>query len=179
MIHREHALQRGVMWFVQRAIAVEHVFACHDRAKPTSEHSHAFEAARGLRSGWPDTELALDGGRTFRCELKKRGGRLIVGSEQHLVIRRLADIGHPTAWADSVMAYGQACERWSVPLRANWRHVATLADEMVAADIRTQEAKQAAKDAQAEQQPMPRVRRKRTRPTAAQIARVERARRPT
>jgi hypothetical protein len=144
-VHREWSLQSCIKWFVARAIAVEHEFACHDRGAARSALEHLHEASRGIRSGWPDTELCLNGGRTFRCELKAPGNKVQEGSQQEHILGRLAAIGHPATWVDSVMAYGEACERHSVPLRANWRTVAQVGDELYAAAVRRQEAKEAAK----------------------------------
>ena len=73
MTQPEWAVQRGVMRFCRRAIACEFEFASHDRGRPRSEMEHIGEAARGVRHGWPDVELALAGSRTFRCELKAPG----------------------------------------------------------------------------------------------------------
>jgi len=143
VIHREHALQRQIKWFVERAVAVEHLFMCHDRGRARSHNEHAWEFMRGILSGWPDTELALNGGRTFRCELKANGRMLQEDSAQNKIITRLKLLGHNADWADSVMAYGIVAERNHVPLKKNWKTLAQLADERVAADIRVQEAKAA------------------------------------
>jgi hypothetical protein len=144
-VRREWSLQSCIKWFVARAVAVEHEFACHDRGAARSALEHLHEASRGIRSGWPDTELLLNGGATFRCELKAPGNRVQDGSAQEHILSRLAAIGHPTTWVDGVIAYGEACERHSVPLRRNWRTVAQVGEELYAAAIRRQEAKESPK----------------------------------
>ena len=167
MIYWEWPLQRALKWFVARAIAVPHVFACHDRGAPRSEHEHIVEAARGIRRGWPDTELVLPKGRTFRCELKRYGRRIEIGSAQDHIRLALNQLNHPTSEADSVRGYAEECCRFDVPLKPNWPTLAQLADEMVAADIREQQAKAAAKSAAASSttdppliKPRPKVRRR-------------------
>jgi len=179
-IQREHALQRQILRFVGEAVRVPHMFACHDRGRARSEYEHIHEAERGIRAGWPDTELCLNDGITFRCELKDVGKHVVAGSAQDYVLGKLNMLGHRSTVADSVKAYGEACERFGVPLRGNWRTLAQLADERVAADIREQEVKEAAKQA-AEPPPAevvvlrPKPRR---RPSPAQIKRVFGAMKP-
>jgi hypothetical protein len=140
-IQREWAVQRGVKFFVKRCVAVEHEFAAHDRGFARSEYEHIGEAARGIRRAWMDTELALKGGRTFRCELKAPGVRIDKNGDQWKLIHRMNDIGHPTWWANSVRGYALAALDYGVPILGNWETVAQHADELVAADIREQEAK--------------------------------------
>ena len=129
------------MVFCSKCIAVPHAFASHDRAARTSAHSHIFQARRGIRRGWPDTELLLPGGRTFRVELKRPGVRVEEESQQADVLVKLNDLGHQSTWANSVTMYGEECERFGVPLWGNWRTVAQLGDEYVAAKIRKAEGK--------------------------------------
>ena len=141
MIHREFELQKAIKVFVKRCVAVPHEFASHDRAAPRSPLDHVFQAERGVRRSWPDTELLLDGGKTFRCELKRPGRKLDDETQQSELLTRLVSIGHPASWANSVSMYGTQCERFGVPLHGNWRTVAQLADEHVLAQIRKQELK--------------------------------------
>lgn len=140
-IQREWAVARGVKFFCKRCIAVQHEFAAHDRGRSRSALEHIGEANRGLRAGWPDIELVLAGGRTFRCELKAPGVRLEEGGRQQALLKRLNDLGHPAAWANSVRGYAEACLEHAVPLTENWATVAALADELVAGDIRRQETR--------------------------------------
>jgi hypothetical protein len=167
MIFREHALQRQIVRFVAKAVAVPHLFACHDRGAARSDRDHLHEAERGIRAGWPDTELCLPGGKTFRCELKSNGKSIEIGSSQDHLRIRLNQLAHPAAEADSVAAYGEQCLRFGVPLRDNWRVLAQLHDEYAAADIRKQKAAEAEKKAAAAAttdpplvKPRPKVRRK-------------------
>jgi len=175
MIHREHPVHRAWLTFCKRCVAVPFEPAAHDRAAPRSAHDHEWQAKRGLRGDWLDTELALDGGRTFRCELKAFGVKLEVGGKQERLIIRLNELGHPSTWANSIAMYGQQCERFGVPLRANWRTVAQLADEHALAEIRAEEVSKAKPKADA-----PKVVKFRTirrgRPTEAQIRKAEAAR---
>jgi hypothetical protein len=141
MIHREFELQKAVKIFVKRCVSVPHEFASHDSAAKRSDFARIEDAGRGVRRGWPDTELLLDGGRTFRCELKRPGRVLDEDAQQTELLTRLVSIGHPSSWANSVTMYGTQCERFGVPLYGNWRTVAQLADEHVLAQIRKQELK--------------------------------------
>src|SRR5690349_17674822 len=99
MIHREHILQRGVVSFCKRCIAVPHEFAAHDRAAPKSTQDHVWQARRGIRAGWPDTELLLMGGMTFRVELKAPKVKFDEESRQGDMLIRLNDLGHKASWA--------------------------------------------------------------------------------
>jgi hypothetical protein len=147
MIHREHPLQRGWLSFCKRCIAVPFEPASHDRAAARSANDHIWQTQRGIRRAWPDTELALNGGRTFRCEFKAPGVKLDRDGDQGKLLRRLNELGHTATWANSIVMYGEECERFGVPLRANWRTVAKVIDEHVLADIRQQEvAAEVAKD---------------------------------
>lgn len=143
--HPEFALQRGIMRFCKRAIACEFEFASHDRGRARSQTEHIYEAARGIRRSWPDVEVALAGGRTFRCELKALGAGIDVRGDQFRMIHRLRALGHPTWWANSVDMFASLASSLRMPLKANWRVVAAHEDQLVAADIRGQEVKAAAK----------------------------------
>ena len=175
MVHKEHILQRGVVIFCKRCVAVPHEFAAHDRAAPKSEHDHIWQAARGIRTGWPDTELLLAGGRTFRVELKAPKVSLDEDGRQADVLIRLNELGHAASWANSVMMYGRECERFGVPLHGNWKTVAQLIDEHVLAEIRKEQAK--AKQPKAAAASIVNLRTvRRGRPTPAQIKKAEAAR---
>jgi hypothetical protein len=137
-IQHEWALQRGIRRFVKRAVAVEHEFACHDRGRARSGAEHIGEANRGIRRSWPDTELAIEGGLTFRCELKRSGIELDADSDQARMLTRLRWLGHPSYWANSVLTYGTWAAAAGVPLAGNWAAIAKHEDERVAADIRGQ-----------------------------------------
>ena len=184
MIHREWILQEHLVPLVHKVVAVPHIFTCHDRGGKKSEFQLIYEQKRGIRRGWPDTELCLNNGRTFRCELKARGKTVVVGSAQETIISRLSMLGHPTGQADSCVAWCEAAERRSVPLRANWRTLAQLADAHVEAEIREKEAKAAAapiviEPPEAPAAPLisPRPKSRRT-PSKRQIARVFQAMKP-
>lgn len=141
MTHPEHALQRAIKVFTRRCVMVPHEFVSHDRAAPRSEFDHVWQSRRGIRRSWPDSELVLEGGRTFRCELKRPGVSLGEDSHQSELLTRLNDLGHLSAWANSVTMYGEQCERFNISLRGNWRTVAQIADEHVLAEIRKEKAK--------------------------------------
>lgn len=145
MTHPESAVQRGVVRFCRRALACGYELAAHDRSQEHGENSHIYEAQRGYRRDWPDVELALDGGAGFRCELKAPGKKPDPKSGQLRMIARLNQLGHPSAWANSVMMFGEEAAQRGVPLALNWRVVAAHEDELVAADIRKQEVKAEAK----------------------------------
>jgi hypothetical protein len=141
MIHRESALQRGVKRFVRRAVALPHIFAAHDRSAEHDTGSHLFETERGIVPGWPDT-VTITPGLHFYAELKTPGKRPT--QQQARVGASLnAMPGCAWAWADTVTGFALLAEAARVPLLPNWRTVAAHEDELVAADIRKQEAKQA------------------------------------
>lgn len=144
-VQKEWCVQRGVVRFVKRCVAVQHEFASHDRGRARSAQEHIYEAARGLRPAWPDTELVLEGGKTFRCELKAPGVKIAANGDQMKMLQRLHALGHPVAWANSVTMYAQKAAWRGVPLSPNWMTVAAHEDELVAADIRAQEVKAEAK----------------------------------
>ena len=141
----EWALQRGVLRFCKRAIDGPYEAACHDRGRARSAMEHIGEAARGLRHGWPDLEIVLPKGRTFRCELKAPGAKIDVKGEQFRLLERLSDFGHPATWANSCHGFAVNALSLGVPLQSNWQYVAQHEDELVAADVRRQEVKAEAK----------------------------------
>ena len=140
-IQREFALQRGVLRFCKRAIDGPYEAACHDRGRARSAMEHIGEAARGLRHGWPDLEIVLPKGRTFRCELKAPGVSIDDKGEQFRLLKRLSELGHPATWANSVYGFAVSALSLGVPLQSNWQYVAQHEDELVAADVRRQQAK--------------------------------------
>lgn len=140
-IQFEWALQRGVKRFVKRAVAVEHEFACHDRGAKRSAVEHIYEAERGIRRDWPDTELAYVGGHTFRCELKRADVVFDWTSGQGRLLQKLQRIGHGSAAATTVTEYGVAAELAGVPLVPQWRMIARHEEELVTGDIRNQRVK--------------------------------------
>lgn len=141
MIHAESAVQRGIVRFCKRAIAVPYLLACHDRAKEHQTGQHIFEAARGIRAGWPDAEINIPGPLTVRVELKAPNKKLEPGGAQERIGQLLTDLGHAWGWANSVLSWAEVLERFSVPMLPAWRLIAAHEDELVAADIRKQEAK--------------------------------------
>ena len=144
-IQREFALQRGVMRFCKCAIDGPYEFASHDRGRARSEMEHIAENNRGLRSSWPDVELVLPKGRTFRCELKAPGVSIDGKGEQFRLLKRLSELGHPATWANSVYGFAVNALSLGVPLQSNWQYVAQHEDELVAADVRKQIARAEAK----------------------------------
>jgi len=101
----EWTLQTKIKAFVREYCAEDHEFAAHDRSFDATGKQHIFEAERGIRAAWPDTELVLPRRRTFRCELKWGDNKVRDGDEQHKLIFRLSSLGHPTGWASSVTGY--------------------------------------------------------------------------
>ena len=182
MIHKEWIFQEHLRAWVSRAVAVPHIFMCHDRGGKKTELQLIFERKRGILPGWPDTELCLQGGRTFRCELKARGKAVAAGSAQEFILSRLNMLGHSAGQADCVLAYAEACERWSIPLKANWRTLAQLADASIDAEIREKEAKASVAVLDPPEAPAaplisPRPKSRRN-PSRSQIARVFNAMKP-
>ena len=141
----EWCLQRGVLRFCKRAIDGPYEAACHDRGRARSAMEHIGEAARGLRHGWPDLEIVLPKGRTFRCELKAPGVSIDDKGEQFRLLKRLSELGHPATWANSVYGFAINALSLGVPLQGNWQYVAQHEDELVAADVRKQIARAEAK----------------------------------
>jgi hypothetical protein len=141
MIHRESALQKGVKRFVRRAVALPHIFAAHDRSAEHGTGSHLFETERGIGPGWPDT-VTITPGLHFYAELKAPGKRPT--QQQAQVGASLNSMpGCAWAWADTVMGFAVLADAAHVPLLPNWRQVAVHEDELVAGDIRKQEARAA------------------------------------
>jgi hypothetical protein len=178
MIHPESALQRGVKRAVKRTVACEHEFVCHDRGQEQNAGSHIWEEARGMRGGWPDAEIVLAGGLTFRCELKRPGWKPPnVEKDEHwrrqsMILRRLRELGHRAEYATSVMEFLTHAYAADVPLHSNWRFVAAHEDELVAADIRSQQAKEDARKAGT----VPKLKPPRVKASPGRIRRVERLR---
>lgn len=146
-IHPEYAVQRAVVRFVAKCVAVPHEFASHDRGQARSANEHQWDALRGIRSGWMDVELLLEGGITFRCELKAPGKKPDPKGKQIWFIDRMNALGHPAAWANSVTMFAKEALKAGIPLRASWPAVAEHEDALAAADIRAQELKAKAKRA--------------------------------
>ena len=113
----EHQLQIQINKFVREMVACSHQFASHDRSPPRTPLQHAREKMRGTVRGWPDTELLLSGGVTFRCELKAPGE--YPNESQRVIGGRLRALGHPWAWANSVTEYLKAAREAGVPFHPN------------------------------------------------------------
>jgi len=129
----EHALQKELKGLVREYVAIPHKFAAHDRTKKTNDTQHILEAARGIVSGWPDTELCLLGGDTFRCELKARGKQVKKCSNQDRVINELNRLGHRTYVADCAVAYVKAAiASGIVPFRPGAMRRAEAIDQFLA-----------------------------------------------
>lgn len=126
----EHALQTQIKKLVREFVALDHEFAAHDRSENRSGTQHMWEKARGARKGWPDIEIVLAGGGTFRCELKAKGRKPDL--DQLNVIARLNALGHPTAWADSAATFVQEAARLGVPMRAGVERRALVIDAFLA-----------------------------------------------
>jgi len=117
--HPESNLQTKIKQFVRDCVACRHKFAAHDRSKDHSGLQHMFEKQRGIVTGWPDTELLLPGGVTFRCELKAAGKAIEQGGTQEAIGAEIASLGHPWAWANSVVSYLAAARAAGVPFHPN------------------------------------------------------------
>jgi hypothetical protein len=126
----EHALQVQLGRFCREYLATPHFFAAHDRSENSSGMQHMWEAARHVVAGWPDVEIALQGGRTVRVELKAPGNR--PSSAQAAVMDRLSDLGHPTGWADSAVAFLALLREFGVPWRENADKKAAAIDAFLA-----------------------------------------------
>lgn len=115
--HQEHNLQTKLVAFCREYIAVPHEFAAHDRSENHGGKQHLWEAKRGIRRSWPDIELALQGGRTIRCELKAAGKKLMPGSDQERLAERLNALGHVTFWANTATMFLHFARLSDVPFR--------------------------------------------------------------
>lgn len=115
--HPESALQTQIKKFVRDCVACPHIFAAHDRSKDHSGVQHLFEKMRGVVTGWPDTELLIPSGITFRCELKAPGKQIEADGTQAKLGAEIAALGHPWAWANSVQSYLAAARAAGVPFR--------------------------------------------------------------
>jgi len=131
--HPEWTLQTKIKGFVREFCAIPHEFAAHDRSFDKTSKQHIFEAERGIRRGWMDTELAVAGGKTFRCELKWGDNKVKDTDEQGLLIARMNDLGHPTTWASSVHGYLQGALRAGIPFHPGAVERAARIDEFLRA----------------------------------------------
>jgi hypothetical protein len=126
----EAALQTQLKRLVREYVAVEHEFAAHDRSENTSGTQHFWEKQRGARKGWPDIEIPLMGGRTFRCELKARGKK--PDADQLAILARLNYLKHPSAWADSAVMFVAEARAHGVVFRPGVDRLASAIDAMLA-----------------------------------------------
>lgn len=133
--HPEWTLQTKLVGFVREFCAVEHEFAAHDRSENHSARQHLWERQRGIRAGWMDTELAVAGGMTFRCELKWGDNKL--NDEQTKLIARMNTLGHPTAWTNSVVGYLAAAQTAGIPFRSGADRRAAYLDDFLRATFAT------------------------------------------
>jgi hypothetical protein len=147
-------------------VACAHCFLAFDRSKNTNKR-HLWEAKRGVRRGTADTVLLIRDRPAIWCELKARDNTPTDAQED--VGKDIQEAGHIWFWANSVQSYCAGLQRYGVWLRSNAMTWAEHYDRLLqAAEIRREQAKPKA----------PRVPRKRSaRPTEAQIAKVEAARR--
>ena len=129
----EWTLQTKILGFVREFCACGHEFAAHDRTFDFGGKQHLFEAQRGIRAGWMDTELAIEGGITFRCELKWGKNVVRDGDDQDRLIKHMNALGHPTAWTNSVVGYLDAATAAGVPWRVGARARAIYLDEWMQA----------------------------------------------
>jgi len=121
MAQPEHNLQVQIKKFVRECGVGWHKFAAHDRSKKQSMMQHVREKDRGLVKGWLDTELLWDGGRTFRCEIKKPEGKPdpVKDEAQLKLIDELNQHGHPAAWVNSIVGYLAAARSAGVTFHPN------------------------------------------------------------
>lgn len=129
----EWTLQTKIKAFVREFCACEHEFVAHDRSFDKTGVQHLFEAERGIRRAWMDTELAIQGGVTFRCELKWAPNRVKDDDEQGRLIKRMNELGHPTAWTDSVAGYYRLAFAAGVPWRPGTAARASYLDDWMRA----------------------------------------------
>ena len=134
--HPEWTLQTKLVGFVREFVACEHEFAAHDRSFDATGKQHLFEAERGVRKDWLDTELVLERRQlvpatTFRCELKWGANKPSDG--QDALIRRLNALGHPAAWANSIDGWMEAAAKAGAPFRPGALARARYLDEWLRA----------------------------------------------
>lgn len=131
--HPEWSLQTKLVGLVREFVDCEHEFACHDRSFDARGKQHLFEAERGVRKSWLDTELLIFGGMTFRCELKWLPNKVKDDDGQGILIARLNAIGHPAAWVHSLVGYLDASRAAGVPWRQGARARAVYLDAWLVA----------------------------------------------
>jgi hypothetical protein len=164
--HPEWSLQTKIKGFVREWVACPHEFAAHDRSANIRGMQHLWEKERGIRAGWPDTELLLPGGVTFRCELKWGDNKVVPGDDQDVLIARLNDLGHPAAWANTVTKYLEEARKAWVPFREG-------------ADIRARQLDQLLQAAAPAKKPRAGSKPRKPRADTARIARMEKIRAKT
>jgi hypothetical protein len=135
--HPEHALQTKLGGLAREYLVLEHEFAAHDRSENKSGMQHYWESERFIRKGWPDTEVPLMGGMTWRCELKAAGITLDADSDQGKMIARLNYLGHPTDWANSAQMWLAKAQKRGIEFRAGADRRAREIDALLAEAART------------------------------------------
>lgn len=134
--HPEHSLQSRLKVLCREYVATPHMFAAHDRSENVGGMQHYWEKMRGAIRGWPDIQLPLLGGLTFRCELKAAGKIVADNSDQARIIRDLNNLGHPTAWANSAIMFVRVAKQAGVPFRVGVERRAQAIDDMLAEEAR-------------------------------------------
>lgn len=116
-VQREKQLQSAIVKFVKNCVTVPHLLLAFDRSenrRSASGDSHMWEAARGIKTGTPDTVLLVGGMPSLWVELKAGNkGPTDAQLHVHALIRAAS---HKVTWCNSVEGYRKAMLVAGVPL---------------------------------------------------------------
>lgn len=115
MAQPEHKLQVQIVKYARDCVACPHFFFAVDRSQKHGDLQHVFEAARGIRTGQPDTCLLWDG-RALFVELKVAPNK--PSDAQIFVLGQIKAAGSGAEVAYSVTDYHNHCLAAGVPLRS-------------------------------------------------------------
>lgn len=124
MARPEHSLQTAIKRWITDCVTEPHVFLAFDRTQASGKFTHAYEKARGIRAGTPDTQL-LFRGRSMWVELK--AGKNTTSDAQDELHAQMLGVGHRVRVCWTVGEYMAACQAEGVKL-AQW--AAARADGM-------------------------------------------------
>lgn len=112
MAHPEHVLQQAAVRLAKIIIIGPHVFRCFDRTKDFSGTQHLWEAARGVRSGTPDSELVFEA-RSINVEFKAPGTRHLKSHQPtENQEREMAALRAAEAYAGCAWSLAELVEHW-------------------------------------------------------------------
>lgn len=129
--------------FARDAITCPHTFMAFDRSQARGQHSHLFEAQRGIRVSMPDTLLIAritDGNtRHVWAEWKAPGKKPNDG--QYEALERLRGLGDSATWCETIEEYRLFLAHVGIPMVPNAEYRAMVLDGFVDSRIAKAEGK--------------------------------------